>query len=484
MALGAVDYGLMGLIGGLSAFISFFNSLMATAVGRFFAFSIGAAEGKGDEGIEECRQWFNVALLIHTIVPFCLLAIGYPTGVWAINNFLTIPADRITDCIWVWRFVCISCFLSMVSVPFNAIYVAKQYIAELTIYTIVTVTINAMFLYYMVSHPGQWLVKLSLWSCLLAILPQMLIATRALWLFPECRVVPRYMVCRSKIKEISAYAFYRFFGALGVMIRRQGIDVLVNKVLGPAKNAAVNVGGTVSGHSNSLSGAFLTALSPAITTAYGAGDYQRFKKMSLSACKIASTMILIFAIPLFIEADEVFRLWLVNPPEGCVIICIGLLATLVIENMSCGYYMAIYAQGDIKGSQIWYLIASIAAIPSAWFFMLKGFGVASVAYGLVFSYVFILVVRMYYARKVCAFSVGKWIKCIALPVIGCSAVAFSVAIVPTLLMAPSLLRIVVTTIVVNAIFLPLCWFLLFEEEERVIVLSKIRPMFRLVWKNA
>ena len=480
MALGAVDYGLMGLIGGLSAFISFFNSLMATAVGRFFAFSIGAAEGKGDEGIEECRQWFNVALLIHTIVPFCLLAIGYPTGVWAINNFLTIPADRITDCIWVWRFVCISCFLSMVSVPFNAIYVAKQYIAELTIYTIVTVTINAMFLYYMVSHPGQWLVKLSLWSCLLAILPQMLIATRALWLFPECRVVPRYMLSRNKIKEISVYAFYRFFGALGVIVKRQGLDILVNKVLGPAKNAAVNVGGSVSGHANSLSGAFLTALSPAITTAYGARDYDRFKKMSLAACKIAAAMILIFAVPLFLEADEVFRIWLVNPPEGCVSICIGLLVTLVIENMSCGYCMAIYAHGDINSSQVWYLIASTSAVPMVWAFMVNGFGIASVAYGLVLSYIFILGVRLFYARKLCAFSIRKWMCCVALPVSVCVTIALGVAIIPRLFIEPSFTRVVITTVFTNAILLPLCWFLLFDVEERSIVLSKIKsfPLFR------
>lgn len=56
MALGEVDYGLMGLVGGMTAFISFFNSLMATAIGRFFAYSVGAAEVKGANGLEECRQ--------------------------------------------------------------------------------------------------------------------------------------------------------------------------------------------------------------------------------------------------------------------------------------------------------------------------------------------------------------------------------------------------------------------------------------------
>ena len=57
MALGEVDYGLMGLVGGLTAFISFINSLMSTAVARFFAFSVGKAQATGAEGLDDCRRW-------------------------------------------------------------------------------------------------------------------------------------------------------------------------------------------------------------------------------------------------------------------------------------------------------------------------------------------------------------------------------------------------------------------------------------------
>ena len=43
MALGEVDYGLMGVVGGLTAFISFFFGIVSGAVGRFYAFAIGEA---------------------------------------------------------------------------------------------------------------------------------------------------------------------------------------------------------------------------------------------------------------------------------------------------------------------------------------------------------------------------------------------------------------------------------------------------------
>jgi len=62
MALGEVDYGLMGVVGGLTAFIGFFFGILSGAVGRFYAFALGRASGANDpqQGLEECREWFSL----------------------------------------------------------------------------------------------------------------------------------------------------------------------------------------------------------------------------------------------------------------------------------------------------------------------------------------------------------------------------------------------------------------------------------------
>lgn len=474
MALGEVDYGLMGLVGGLTAFISFINSLMSTAVARFFAFSVGKAQATGSEGLDDCRRWFNVALLIHSVVPVILLILGYPAGVWAVRSFLTIPADRVPDCIWVWRFVCLSCFLSMVSVPFNAMYTAKQYIAELTIYTFVTATLNVVFLYYAVSHPGSWLVGVSLWTCILGIIPQVIIALRALWIFPECRIMPHYMTDRARIKEIAIYAFYRFFGALSIMIKSQGIAILVNKFLGPAKNASMNVASSVSGHCNGLSGAFLGALSPAITNAFGAGDMGRVKKLSFEACKMSAVMTLIFVLPLIVEVQEIFRLWLKNPPDGAANVCVFLMIALVLENMTCGLYIPIFASGIIKGYQITCLIFGVLVLPIAWVLMVLGHGLVSIAYALLSGQIFYAVIRVYFTKRICGFSPKKWVFGIFMPVV-CSSV-ISVFVGMSLVLAwlkPSFIRVIITTIMVNLTFIPLVWFFVLDDAERSIVKNKL-----------
>lgn len=121
-ALGVVDYGLVGLVGGLTVFIGFLNSTLGAAVGRFYTVAIGQEKSAADPvaAVEECRHWFNTALSIHFVVPLILMGIGYPIGAWAVRHYLTIPVDRVADCVWVFRFACVTCFLGMVSVPFGA----------------------------------------------------------------------------------------------------------------------------------------------------------------------------------------------------------------------------------------------------------------------------------------------------------------------------------------------------------------------------
>ena len=64
----------------------------------------------------------------------------------------------------------------MISVPFNAMYNAKQYIAELTIYSFCATLVNLIFVAYMHYHPGNWFVTFALFQCLLGVLPQVIIS--------------------------------------------------------------------------------------------------------------------------------------------------------------------------------------------------------------------------------------------------------------------------------------------------------------------
>lgn len=476
MALGEIDYGLMGVVGGLTAFISFLNLVFASANSRFYAYAIGQAknnEGLGI-GLEECRRWFTLAVFIHTLVPTILIVGGYPIGIWVVRHFLVIPPERINACIWVFRFVCISCFLGMASVPFNAMYMAKQYIAELTVYSFVTVTLNACFLYHMVTHPGDWMTRFALWTCILAVVPQILIAARALSSFPECKLRRQYCWDPVRLRQIASYAGWNGIGAIAKVLRVQGVAILVNLHFGAAANAAMSFANSVNGHSQTLSGAMQGAFTPVITTAIGAGEIERAKVWVYRFCKFGMALSLLFVIPLALELPEAIRLWLKNPPEYTVGLCAIMLLVSFIDKQTLGFGVAVMANGKIKWYQIVLGTFNLLTLPVCWLLVLLGGNVYAVGAGMLFTWTLLSYGRLFFARIQLGTSIRKWAKEIMMPMLAATAAAAVFGALPQLFLPRSILRIGATTFFSEIAFLPLLWRCVLTRDERKYIRERFK----------
>jgi Na+-driven multidrug efflux pump len=470
----------MGVVGGLTAFIAFFNGLLATAVGRFYAVSIGAAQRNVVEGLELCRQWFSIAVFIHTVIPIILMMIGYPIGEWAVRYWLTIPPDRIESCVWVFRFVCVSCFIGMVNVPFQAMYTAKQYIAELTIYSFTTTTLNFLFLYYMVSNPGDWLAKYALWGMLMSVVPQLIICIRAIIVFPECRFKLSYVWSADKFKELLYYAGWQTFGCLGAMLRGQGLAILVNKYFGPKVNSAMALGSNVVNHASTLSSSLIGAFQPAIANAYGAGDMNRMRALAYQACKIGTLLLLIFMIPIAVELPEILRIWLKNPPQYTDGLCWSVMAMVIIDKTSVGHMLAVNARGKIAVYQAFLGGALLLTLPIAWILVHIGWNVYAVGYSMVITMAMCAWGRVWFARRLVGLSARYWLLHIFLPLFIVAAITVGAGLLPRLFMEISFVRVLVSGFLVETVLVALSWMILLNKEEQNFVGSKIKGLFSRV----
>ena len=478
-ALGEVDFGLYGVVGGLTVFISFFNSVLAYSIGRFYALSVGAALKKGNEanGLEECRRWFSIAVVVHTLVPTVLLLIGYPLGEWGVRHFLSIPADRIESCVWVFRFVCISCFLGMVSVPFNAMYTAKQYIAELTVYALVTTLCNFLFLYYMVTHPGFWLTRYAFWTCLMAILPQLAISIRGHFIFKECRFLWHYAFDRKRFCSLFRYTGWQFFGALGGLVRGQGMAVLVNKYFGPSVNAAMSIGNTVNGQANALAGAMQGAFMPAITTVYGSGNMTQTRSLMYRACKFGVLLSFIFTLPLCMEIGEVLRLWLVTPPEYTAGLCMSMIVALIIDKTTIGHMAVVHATGRVAKYQLLLGGSLIATLPLAWLFFHLGFGVYSLCVAIVVTIAICAWGRVCFTRAYIGEPVREWLRKVMAPLVITALVVSASGFLSRFFMPSGVLRVCVTSIFCEVALFPCAWYFVLDHSERDFAQGKLKAMF-------
>lgn len=478
MALGEVDYGLMGVVGGLAVFIAYLNGIISNAISRFFALSVGERRKDEAAGLESGQMWFTTAVVIQTVMPTMLMIVCYPIGEWAVRDFLTIPPDRVTACVWVWRFVCISCFVGLVTMPWNAMYVAHQYISELTIYSFATTTLNAVFLYYMVTHPAIWLSRFAFWQCLLAVLPNLIIALRGRYLFDECRIVARHLKCWNNVKKMGAFALWNAWGSLGAILRSQGIAVLVNKYFGPKANAGVAIGTNLSGQCQSLAGSMQGAFSPAIYNAWGAGDSEMAKALAFRTCKLGTLLVLIFALPLSLEVNEVLRLWLKNPPQYAAGICVFVMIMTVIDKMASGHMILVLANGKIAKYQMFLGTSLVCTLPLAWLLVELGVGVYSVGWAMVATMTVCAAGRVWFARSLVGMSSVYWTKRVLTPI--CLVIAFSLAIgsIPQFLWPPSFGRICTTTFLIEIFLFPFAWFVVMDASERSFVATRISAVVK------
>ena len=481
MALGEVDYGLQGLVGGLTAFIGFFNDILAAAVGRFYALSVGKARTDAAAGIEESRRWFSIALVIHTVIPTILLVVGWPIGEWAIRHFLTIPPDRVDACLWVFRFSCVGCFLGMVSVPFNAFYGAKQLIAELTIYGFATTTLNVVLLYWMVTHPADWLVKYALWLTLLGVVPSLIITVRAIRLFPECRFQFAYCHDWPRFKKLFAYSFWQLFGSFAVLLRMDGIVVIVNKYFGASVNAALAISRNVSSKADRLAASMLEAFTPAITSAYGAGDMNRAFALANRVCKFSVLTSLVFVIPLALELPYVMKLWLVTPPKFVTMLCYAVMAQKVINKITKGHTVLLHASGRLGGYEMLTAVFSISMVGLAWGLIVFGVGPLSVGIAFIGMAVLCAGVRPLFTRHQLGMSISTWFHSVLTPLVSVTVLALACGSTVVCLLPTGFLRVCITLLVCESALLPSAWFLLFDDEERECVKAQIRKVvFRRV----
>ena len=474
-ALGKDDFGLFGVVGGIIVFVNLLNGVLAAAVARYYAYALGEAEKMSSEQAEEhLLRWFNAALSIHWILPLLLMAIGWPIGEYALHHWLVVPAERIASCIWVYRISLFSAFINMISVPYIAMYQARQLIAELSFWGVVTTIANFAISYFMLYYAGD---RLLMYALLLAIVPALVLLIqimRARKHFGVCHLRIVYLFDFNKLRKMFAFAFGDFFGWIGATLRDQGSVFVVNRHFGPGLNAACSIAQRVITYTMSLSSAISSALQPAITTALGSANLVEAKSLALRSCKFSALMILLFAVPVALEIDKLLELWLVTPPEYSGKLCRYIMVAFVIMKFGWGQHMAILANGRIIAFQI--VLGCIAAsgviILSA--MMSLGLGPMSVGYMLITVFSLMTLARILFARYMLGFSIRAWIKCVVYPITCILIPSIATAYSVTIFFDASILRILLTSLSYLLVFALGSWFYVLDSQEKAYIAYQVK----------
>lgn len=363
--LGADDYGIYNVVGGVVTMFSFLTSTMVSASQRFFAYSIGKQD---DEGL---ARYFTMSFWCYLSIVIFLIIIAETLGVWFVNTQLIIPANRLNAAMWVFQFAIASFVMNLLSVPFNSIIIARE---KMNIYAIVGLVevLSKLLLTYCITNIH--FDKLEVYAVLMFVLTfsiSMFYGILGVWKFKECRI---RMCWYPKIfKEIMGYSGWSLFGALSGVFRSQGINILLNIYFNPIVNAARAIAYQINSAINQFVLNFFKAVQPQITKYYAASEIQELHKLIYRSSRYCFFLILLLSLPLLFEMPFILNIWLKEVPEYTVLFSRLVILIAIIDSTAYPLQTAITATGRIKKFQIVTGGLLIMNLPLSWFFLKLGF---------------------------------------------------------------------------------------------------------------
>lgn len=264
--LGVEDYGIYNVVGGVVSMFAFFNSAMSSATQRFLSFEIG----KGD--FVQLRKTFNATQIIHIGIAVLILILAETVGLWFVKTYLVIPVERMDAAIWVYHFSVLSFMVSIIQVPYNATIIAHERMNVYAYVSIIEVSLKLLIVFML-----TWITydKLILYGILhfgVVFLVASLYRIYTRRNFEESK----FEVVKDKdlYKSLISFSGWSLFGNIAVMLRGQGVNILLNMFFGPAVNAARGIAYQVQGALFGFVTNFQMAIKPQIIKSYAIEDLQ------------------------------------------------------------------------------------------------------------------------------------------------------------------------------------------------------------------
>lgn len=419
--LGEVDFGIYNVVGGFVSMFAVISGAMTTATQRFLSFEIG----KGSSG--RVHEVFSTAVMIHLILGLIILVAGETFGVWFINNYLNIPQDRFTAANWVFQFSLLSFIVSVISVPYNASLVAYERMKAFAYVSIIEVTLKLLIVYLIAIAPFDKLIFYSILIVTVAIILRIIYGVYVSRNFKECRFDWRWN--KNEGKQIGSFVSWNLIGSLAGVLKEQGVNVVLNMFFGAAINAARGVAYQVLNAVSGFVGNFQLAMNPQIVKNYSAGEKQEMFKLVFRGSKFSFLIMLMFVIPLVIEAPYILSIWLVKVPAYTPIFLRLVLITALIDTLSGTLITSMHASGKVRNYQLVVGGISLLTLPIVYIaFKLGAAPYIAMVIGVVMALV-LYVVRILMLKPIIQFPVADYFRKVTLRVFLIGTLAASVPVI-------------------------------------------------------
>ena len=353
--LGVSDYGLFNIVGGVLALFSFITASLGDATTRFLNAEMGKKYGN-------VNDTFNTNLTLHIALALLIFFLAETLGLWYVNNRLNIEAGKLNDAIFVYQIAIITSCLGIINTPYMGVFSAQERFGFLAKLDVFNNLLRFGCIYAMQYYSGNHLRLYCLIMSLTTVNTFVVYHYLASKWWPSI-VKFGFHYDKQKIKEILNFGGWTIFSAIAAIARNSGSDLIINSFFGTGVNGIFAIGKTINSYITALSGKFDSASGPQIIQSYSGGDFNRCYYLVNNIGRFCLLLYLLLCFPLLIELDFILHLWLIDVPDGVLLLTQLNLILGGVALTSGGIVQLINASGKLKWFKLTYCILMFSCIP-------------------------------------------------------------------------------------------------------------------------
>ncbi len=469
--LGANDFGLYAIIGGVVAILNVMSTSLISTSNRFLAVEIGKKE------VVNTNQVFNSLLFLHVVFSVVFLILLEIVGKWYVLHQLNIDTTKIPDALFILRCSSISIFFSTVVMPYDGLITVNEKFNVKAIIEIFNSILNLLVVFILIFYSENKIQFYAVGILIIRILISLIYFIYCKIYYTEITRM-RFKLTESNLKPIAGFFGWQLVYVFGNAISREGSAIILNSFFGTTLNAAFGIANRI----NEFLFSFVKNLNqvavPQIVKNHSGGNENKSLILVYKLSKYTYFIILFISLPIIISIDSFLELWLNNYPPYTIWFVILLIVTGLISSLESGFDALIDATGKIGKTKIYFSIIFLSVLPIIYMLFIWGFKPYWVTLVFIFGEIIFMLLQISILAKLSTFKSKIYFTETIVPVI-----FVTIAVLPQfflrLMFNDSLLSLIIKTVISILTTALIIFFIGFNKPEKEIVLLKL-PFFKKI----
>lgn len=342
--LGVTDFGLYNLVASFVAIMTFVNNALTSGTQRFLICEIERND------VVKLKQIFSTALIIHMALALFIFIVGETIGLWFLQEKMHISVDRFNSVFWVYQFAILSTMVNITQVPYNALIIAHEKMQIFAYISILEAGLKLLIVYLLVISSYDKLVTYALLMFLVSLFVALVYRFYCIKNYKESHF--KFSFDKDIVKLMLGFSGWNLFGSSAWIIMDYGINIVLNIYYGPSLVTAKVISTQLNIGVMSLVNGFRTAVNPQIIKMFSCENLEEMKALSFFSAKYTFYLALFLILPVFMELDEILKLWLIEIPDWSLTYCKLILVFTLIQTFDISFGIVFQAIGDVKQNQI------------------------------------------------------------------------------------------------------------------------------------